>query len=132
MTNQQKSSKAMNIILWIAQVFVAAGFIWVAAIKLFQPIEKIAAMWPWTGEVPSLMVRLLGVVDLLGGLGLILPSLLHIKPRLTAFTAIAIIALMVCAGIFHIARGEAAVIGVNIFFAVIAAFIAWGRLKISK
>ena len=129
MTNQQKSSKAMNIILWIAQVFVAAGFIWVAAIKLFQPIEKIAAMWPWTGEVPPLMVRLLGVVDLLGGLGLILPSLLRIKPRLTAFTAIAIIVLMVCAGIFHIARGEGAVIGVNIFFAVIAAFIAWGRMK---
>lgn len=129
MTNQQQSSKAMNIILWIAQVFVAAGFIWVATIKLFEPIEKIAAMWPWTGEVPSLMVRLLGVVDLLGGLGLILPSLLRIKPGLTAFTAVAIIALMVCAGIFHIARGEAAVIWVNIFFAVIAAFIAWGRMK---
>ncbi len=129
MTNQQKSSKVMNIILWIAQVLVAAGFIWVAAIKLFQPIEKIAAMWPWTSEVPSLMVRLLGVVDLLGGLGLILPSLLRIKPRLTAFTAIAIIVLMICAGIFHIARGEGAVIGVNIFFAVIAAFIAWGRMK---
>jgi uncharacterized membrane protein len=119
----------MNIILWIEQVFVAFSFIWVAAIKLFQPIEKIAAMWPWTGEVPSMMVRLLGVIDLLGGLGLILPSLLRIQPRLTAVTAIAIIALMVCAGIFHIARGEAAVIGVNIFFAVIAAFIAWGRPK---
>lgn len=129
MTNQQKSSKAMNIILWIAQVFVAAGFIWIATIKLFQPIEKIAAMWPWTGEAPSLMVRLLGVVDLLGGLGLILPTLLRIKPRLTAFTAIAIIVLMVCASIFHIARGEGAVIGFNIFVAVIAAFIAWGRMK---
>ncbi|PSL23044.1 DoxX family protein [Chitinophaga ginsengisoli] len=129
MTNQQQSSKALNISLWIAQVFVAAIFIWAATSKLFQPIEKIAAMWPWTGEVPSLMVRLLGVVDLLGGLGLILPSLLRIKPRLTAYTAIAIIALMVCASIFHIARGEAAVIGFNIFMAAIAAFIAWGRLK---
>ncbi|SHN10327.1 DoxX family protein [Chitinophaga sp. CF418] len=129
MTNQQKSSKAMNIILWIAQVFLAAGFLWAAAMKLLQPIEKLAAMWPWTGQVSPLIVRLLGVIDLLGALGLILPSLLRIKPGLTAITAIAIIVLMICASVFHIVRGEAAVIGFNIFFALLAAFIAWGRLK---
>ncbi|MCF6406859.1 DoxX family protein [Chitinophaga filiformis] len=128
MTNQQKSSGAMHIILWIAQIILAAGFLWAAAMKLFQPIEKLAAMWPWTGQVSSLIVRLLGVIDLLGALGLILPTLLRIRPGLTAITAVAIIVLMLCASVFHIVRGEAAVIGVNIFFALIAAFIAWGRL----
>ncbi|UPK68163.1 DoxX family protein [Chitinophaga filiformis] len=129
MTNQQPSSRALNIVLWIAQVFLAAGFLWAAAMKLLQPIEKLAAMWPWTGEVPSLIVRLLGIIDLLGALGLILPALLRIKPRLTATTALAIIALMICASVFHIVRGEAAAIWFNIFFAAIAAFIAWGRGK---
>jgi hypothetical protein len=61
-------------------------------------------------------------------MGLTLPAFLRIMPRLTPIAAIGIIALMIAAATFHIARGEASVIGVNIVFAVIAAFIAWGRL----
>lgn len=129
MTHPQKSSKIIAIAGWIAQAVLAAGFIWAGLTKLLLPIEKLSAMWPWTGQLPLPLVKLTGVVDLAGGLGLILPSLLRIKPRLTVFTAICIIALMVAASIFHITRGEASLIGVNIFFAVVALFIVWGRWK---
>jgi hypothetical protein len=132
MTNQQKGSKVLLITLWAAQILLAATFMWAAGMKLFQPIEKLAMMWPWTGQISPVLVKLTGVVDLLGALGLILPSLLRIKPDLTHIAAIGTIALMVCASIFHIVRGEASAIGVNIFFAIIAAFIAWGRLKVKK
>jgi hypothetical protein len=97
------------------------------AVMKFQSVEKTAAMMPWVGQVPLLVVRLLGVIDLLAAAGLVLPLLLRIKPRLTAWTAVCIIALMICAIIFHVSRGEAAVIGFNIFCVVVAAFIAWGR-----
>lgn len=129
MTNQQKTSKAMHYLLWIAQLAVAGVFIWAAAMKLLLPIEKLAAMFPWTGQVPPALVRIIGIIDLLGALGLILPALLRIKPHLTVTTAIGIIALMVCASIFHILRGEATVIGLNIFFVFLAAFITWGRSR---
>jgi len=129
MTNQPRPSKAINVILWIAQIFLSACFIWAATMKLFQPIDKLSAMWPWTAQIPIAMVKLTGIIDLLAALGLILPGLLRIKPKLTPFTAIGVIVLMVCASIFHILRGEACVIAVNIVFAVIAAFIAWGRFK---
>lgn len=125
----QKSSKAFHVILWIAQVVLASTLIWSSTMKLFQPIGKLSAMWPWAGQVSLAFVKLTGLIDLLGAVGLILPALLRIRPKLTPVAALAIIALMICASIFHISRGEASSIGVNIFFAIIAVFIAWGRFK---
>jgi uncharacterized membrane protein len=128
MTRQQKPSKAIHIVLWVAQVVLAVFFV-IGAVMKFQSIETIAAMMPWTGQVPALAVRLLGVIDLVGAVGLILPSLLRIKSYLTPWAAVGIIVLMVCAMIFHVSRGEASVIGVNIVAAIMAAFVAWGRFK---
>ena len=129
MENQQKASKVLNINLWVAQVLLALVLTWASAMKLFQPVGKVAAMWPWAGQVPVALLKFTGIVDLLGALGLVLPALLRIKPILTPLAAIAIIVLMVCASVFHIVRDEASVIGVNVFFTGIAAFIAWGRFK---
>jgi hypothetical protein len=128
MTNQQKISKTMNICLWVAQVILASSLIWASTMKLFQPADKLAEMWPWTAD-HTILVKLTGVLDLLAALGLILPALLRIQPKLTIYAAYGIILLMIAASIFHIARGEASQIGINIFFAAFAVFIAWGRLK---
>lgn len=131
MTDQQKSLKRMNIILWIAQVILAILFVMGAVMK-FMPIEKISTMMPWTGQISPFIVRLLGIIDLLGATGLILPSLLRIKPHLTYWTAIGIILLMICAIIFHVSRGEGSVIGMNVFCIVLAGFVGWGRFGMEK
>ena len=86
-------------------------------------------MWPWAGQVPHTLVQFTGVIDLLGALGLILPALLRWKWWLTPLTALCIVLLMVCAGAFHVVRGEVAGSVPNIVFALMAAFIAWGRWK---
>lgn len=127
MVYPQKSSRAIHIALWVVQVVLTASFVWAAWMKLFQPIDRLSAMWPWTGQVPTALVRATGIVDFLGAMGLILPSLLRIQPRLTPIAAMAIIVLMLCASVFHSMRGEASVIGVNIVFGIMAAFVAWGR-----
>ena len=121
-----KNTGIRNIILWIAQVLLCLSFIWSAWMKLFVPADQLAAMWPWTGDNPGL-TKLTGVVDLLIGLGLVLPMLLRILPVLTLFAAYATIALMLIASAFHIVRGEASNIGVNVVFLVVAVVIAWGR-----
>lgn len=131
MTEPQKSSDTLNIILWIAQVILALFFI-IGAVMKFMPIEKISAMMPWMGQVPVLAVRLLGIIDMLGAGGLILPSLLRIKPQLTAWAAVGIILMMVCAIVFHVSRGEGSVTGVNVFSIIIAGFVAWGRFGNGK
>ncbi|MBD2756651.1 DoxX family protein [Spirosoma validum] len=127
MANQQKSFTVMHVILWVVQIILAASLVWAAWMKLAQPIDNLSTMWPWTGQIPATLVRLTGIVDLAGAVGLILPSLLRIQPTLTPIAAVALIVLMLCASIFHIVRGEASVIGVNVVFALLAAFVAWGR-----
>jgi uncharacterized membrane protein YphA (DoxX/SURF4 family) len=124
-----QKNKALHVILWIAQALLASSLVWSGSIKLFQPIDQLALMWPWAAEVPSLLVKFTGVVDLLGAIGLVLPMLLNIKPGITVAAAIGIIVLMICATVFHISRGETDSIGVNVVFAGIAAFIAWGRAR---
>ncbi len=128
MANEQKTSKTMNILLWIAQVLLSTTFMWSATMKLFQPADQLAEMWAWAAGNTGL-VQLTGVLDLLAGIGLIAPALLRIQPVLTVYAAYGTLALMTAASIFHIARGEASQIGINIFFAVVAAFIAWGRQR---
>lgn len=125
MTSEQKTSKTMNSILWIGQGLLATTFIWAGFMKLFKP-EDLA--FPWVKDNANL-VMLTGIADLLGGLGIVLPTLLRIQPKLTVFAAYGIIALMTMASVFHISRGEAKDIGFNIFMAVIDIFVAWGRRK---
>jgi hypothetical protein len=126
---QSTPSRALLVSLWLVQALLAACLIWAASMKLFQSPGKLAAMWPWTGQVPQALVKGTGIIDFAGGLGIILPSLLRIKPMLVPITGICIIILMVCASAFHISRGEASVIGANVCFALMAAFVAWGRYK---
>lgn len=129
MITQKKTLKTLHVVLWIAQLLLAVTLIWAAYMKLSQPTRQLAAMWPWVGEVPVALVKFTGIIDLLGALGLVVPAGLRIQPKLTPIAAICVVLLMVCASIFHILRGEAAHIGINVFFALLAAFIAWGRLK---
>jgi hypothetical protein len=126
MTSYQKNAKLLNAALWVAQALLAITFIWAAAMKLFQPADQLAAMWPWTAA-HEVLVKVTGMFDLLAGIGLVFPAMLRIQPRLTVYAAYGIIALMIAASIFHIVRGEASQIGFNIFVAIVAIFIAWGR-----
>ncbi|RRB06675.1 DoxX family protein [Larkinella rosea] len=129
MTQHPKPSIVLQVALWIAQVLIAASFGWGAYLKLFLPITELSHMWPWTAQIPPELMKLTGVFDFLGAVGILLPSLLRIKPGLTPIAAVAIIVQMIAASIFHISRGEAAGIAPNIVFALLAAFIAWGRSK---
>ncbi|WP_339875651.1 DoxX family protein [uncultured Algoriphagus sp.] len=121
----QKRSNPLNISLWIVQILLSLTFIYAGFMKLFLPAEL---PWPWISENPEL-VWISGIVDLLAGLGLTLPSLLRIRPILTVYAAFGTIALMISAILFHVLRGEGDQIGFNVFILISAAFIAWGRGK---
>lgn len=124
----QKTSKTKNILLWIAQALISATFIWAGCMKLFKPE---ALPFPWIKDKATL-VPITGIIDLLGGIGILLPTLLRIRPKLTVFAAYGIITLMIIASIFHISRGESKDIGFNIFMLVLAIFVAWGRQEKSE
>lgn len=123
------SSKALNTALWAAQAFLAVVFLATGAGKLFLPMEKLYALIPWTKDVNSLPVRLIGLSEIIGSIGLILPTLLRIKPQLTSWAAIGIAFVMLLAILFNISMGETSVIGINIILFLTAVFVAWGRFK---
>lgn len=116
-----------RILVWSAQVVVALSFIAGGLVKLVQPIPDLAAMWPWTGDIPAGAVRLLGIVDLAGGLGVLVPTLLGVWPGVTLLAAIGCIALQACAMVFHASRGELADVPVNLVFLLLSALIFLGR-----
>ncbi|MBQ4915602.1 DoxX family protein [Maribacter sp. MMG018] len=128
MTNQ-KSNKAINIALWIAQGLLAVMFIMAGIMKATQPIEALAESLPWVTSTPLKLVRFIGISELLGGLGLLIPSIFRFKPFLTVWAALGLALVMVLAAGFHASRGEFPNIGTNIVLIGIALFIAWGRSK---
>lgn len=122
----QQRTRSLRLALWIAQV-VLALLLLSGAIMKWMPIERISAMMPWTCELPKMTVRLLGIVDLLGAVGLVLPAALRWKWQWTFCAAVGVGLLMVSAIVFHVGRDEAEVIGVNVFGLAVAVFVAWGR-----
>lgn len=121
--------KALPIGLGAAQILLAAVYAMAGTMKATQPLEKLAPMLTWVNEFPEVFVRGLGIVELLGAIGLILPALTRIKPKLVAVTAGFIIAHQLCAITLHLTRGEANVLGLNAVLMGLALFIFWGRRR---
>jgi uncharacterized membrane protein YphA (DoxX/SURF4 family) len=128
---QQQPSKAVNILLWTAQILLGLLFTLAGAMKATQPLDQLAQMMAWVPSFPPALVRFVGISDFLGGIGLILPAALRIRPQLTSWAAIGLSVIMVLAAILHASQGEYAVIGVNAVFLLILLFIAWGRMNMA-
>ncbi|HEV8549789.1 MAG TPA: DoxX family protein [Polyangiaceae bacterium] len=104
-------------------VLLAGTGVW----KLVTPVAELAAKFPWMGEVPLGFLRMTAVFDLLGGLGVLLPSLTRVAPRLTVLAALGCAALQACAVVFHVSRGEAANTPFNFLLVALSLFVLWGR-----
>ncbi len=124
-----KNNKTLNISLWVAQVVLAAMFLMTGLMKTTQPLEELGKSMQWVNDVSQGLVRFVGVSELLGGIGLLLPALLRIKPMLTPLAALGLFTIMVFAFIYHITKGEYEMLGINVILGAIAFFIAWGRYK---
>src|SRR5690606_35481238 len=108
------------------QIILSLSLIVGAFIKLFLSPEELAEMFPWTAENRGLlMIR--AIIDLLIGVGLLLPSINRPKLNLSILSAYGLVALMMGASVFHIRRGESSDIGINISFLLLALCVIWGR-----
>jgi hypothetical protein len=86
-------------------------------------------MMPWTGEHSEAFVRVIGLVDLAGGIGILLPALTRIMPSLTVLAALGCSVLQVFAIVFHTSRGEVVVTPLNFVLLSLALFVLWGRAR---
>lgn len=115
--------------LWGVQVLVGLAFLAAGSWKATTPLPDLEKALPWVASTPSALVRFIGVSELLGGLGLILPSGLRILPKLTPLAAALLAVVMVLAAAMHASRGELGALPVNFVLGGLALFVAWGRTK---
>jgi len=131
MTSQQKRSTTLHVVLWITQAILAMLFIGTGIFKLVTPVSTLADMWPWAGEYSG-MLRFTGIIDLIGGIGVILPTPIRIKPNLASLAALGCAALMLSAIVFHFSRGEGPNTLFNFVILGLALFVFWGRKSEAK
>lgn len=116
--------------LWVAQVLLALVFGAAGVMKLLQPVEALGAMMAWVNSSPEMLVRFIGLVELAGALGMILPALTRILPFLTPLAALGFAIIQVLAIGVHASLGEtAASLPMNLVLLALSLFVAWGRTR---
>jgi len=117
----------MNIALWIIQVLLALAFGMSGFMKLSQPKEKLEPRMAYVEDFSQGTIRIIGLLELLGAIGLILPALTGILPFLTPLAALGLVLTMIGAMLTHLRRKEYPIIVMNLVLLVLAAVVAYGR-----
>ena len=117
----------MNICIWIIQGILAAMFIMAGITKSTQPKEKLEPKLPWVKDFSLNIVRIVGILELLGGIGLIVPQLTGILPVLTPIAAVGLALTMLLAALYHFRKQEYKAIAFNAVLLVLSLIVAFYR-----
>ena len=117
----------MNIALWIAQILLAAVFLFSGSMKFIMTVEEMTKQM----AMPGWFLHFIGMAEVLGGLGLILPGLLRIKPGLTPLAAAGLVIIMVGATVIGAMIGPVVMALIPVVVGLLAAFVAYGRWRVA-
>lgn len=131
-TNTPRERKVLHAALWGLQILWGVFFDVTGFGKMMCYRQDVWARTlpqvAWFSAVPQSLFVVIGVVEFLGGVGLILPALAGVKTKLTPLAGLGLALVMVLAAVFHIWRGEYNFLPSNLVLASVAAFIAYGRV----
>ena len=119
----QKTRKA-SVTLWIVQGLLAALFLFAGAMKLILPLQMLLK---GSVPLPGLFIRFIGVAEIAGGLGLILPGLLRTRRGLTPLAAVGLVTIMTGATVVTLEEGAIVSALLPLIVGLLAAFVAYGR-----
>ncbi len=121
----------MNITIWIIQGLLSAAFLMAGMMKLVISKNKVKdKVGEWVNDFRVSQIKLIGLAEVLGAIGLILPMLLHIIPVLTPIAAFGLVITMIVAARTHLKRKES--IFSNIVLLLLGVLVIIGRLFISS
>jgi hypothetical protein len=124
-TTARPQSKRAHIALWIIQAVLALVFVFAGGSKLAMPIAELTKQSP----LPGGFLRFIGVCEVLGALGLILPGILGIRRGLTALAATGLTIIMIGAVVVTLAVGQGALAAIPLVVGALAAVVAIGRRR---
>jgi hypothetical protein len=116
----------MNRALWVVQGLLTLLFLFAGGVKLAMPLDEMAAQ----SGLPGALILFIGVAEVLGALGLILPGLTGIRPGLTPLAAAGLVVIMIGATVLTAAGvggGDAAAALFPLAVGLLCAFVAYGR-----
>jgi uncharacterized membrane protein len=119
-----------NVVLWVLQWFFGIYFIAIGVMHFVVP-DGLPAVMEWMYELDDTLHVVVGIAEILGGVGLILPSVTRIQPQLSVYAAAGLVLVMAGAVVYHAGRGEGQSIVSNVIIAALMAFVAYGRWKIA-
>lgn len=119
-----------NTVLWVLQWLFGVYFVAIGIMHFIVP-EGLPAPMEWMYDLDDTVHVIVGIAEILGGLGLILPSITRVQPQLTIFAAVGLLLVMVGAVVYHVDRGEGQSVVTNVFIGAVMAFIAYGRWKLA-
>jgi putative oxidoreductase len=122
--------RAMNLALWIVQILLTLAYLTAGYQKAFMPFDVIVQTIFWVAYVPHALVRFIGISELLGGIGLIVPAMTGIQPRLSALAAAGLALIMASASVMHAVRGEYIALPTTLLLLCLTAFVAYGRWRL--
>ena len=117
----------MTYALWIVQGLLALLFLFAGVMKFIMSIEEMTRQI----QMPAAFLWFIGVAEICGGLGLILPSLLRIRPGLTPLAAVGLVIIMIGATIVSLMIGPVSLAAMPFVVGLLAAFVAYGRWKLA-
>lgn len=123
----------MNTVLWIAAGILAAMMLIAGLTKSLKSREQLLQDpgMAWVEDFPAGLVRAVGIAEVLGAIGVILPGLLGIVPVLVPITAVLLAVTMVGAIVVHLRRKEFKAVGMPAMLLVLAVLVAVGRFAIA-
>lgn len=120
----------LNVALWICQIFLVIVFVYSGAMKSTKSEKELVAMGQTGVEnLPQNLIRFIGISEILGVVGIILPQLIGILPILTPMAAVGLGIIMILASIVHFTRNEKTTVLLNLFILLVCAFVAYGRFR---
>ena len=120
----------MNVGFWVIQGVLALVFIMSGSMKLTRSKEQLAGQLPWVEDFSLPQIRVIGALELLGGVGLVLPALTGMMPWLTPLAAAGMVLVMIGASLTHYRRKEYSAIGGTAALFVLALLVVMGRFWI--
>jgi uncharacterized membrane protein YphA (DoxX/SURF4 family) len=123
-----RSEELVNVVLWIIAIVLGVAFIGAGVMKALRPKAQLAASgMGWTDDFSANTVKLIGVLEILAGIGLILPAAVDVLPVFVPLAALGLVLVMLGAIVVHGRRKEYPMIAVNAVILVLAALVVWGR-----
>jgi len=117
----------MTYVLWIVQVLLSLTFLLAGSTKFMMTVEQMNSMAKI--PLPGLLIHFIGMCEILGAIGLILPWALGIKPKLTPIAACGLVIIMIGAVTLTVAGGDILPALFPLIVGLLAAFVAWGRFR---